>query len=229
MLRQMLWFVCEPKSTKRCQEHRAPSWSWASTDGEISYGLNLTYEIYDNVLHSALLEAQVKTPPSIPTGYALHGFVRIKGPLREVKIAGVVDNYSPKMEAKLLIGDEVIEADLYPDNRSHKDPPGSPASHKEDLQLRGQTATEVKDVLDPLLSDPIFLLPIRSFTKQEISMLVGLLLVPCQPPKLRFQRIGAFQTTGSVNKHCILSSFPVRNQKYHEHYDGNGQCILVVV
>ncbi|KAF8846446.1 hypothetical protein BDZ45DRAFT_756174 [Acephala macrosclerotiorum] len=78
---QLLWYMMAPAKT-RAEPYRAPSWSWASLDGEIwPKFMNFNHSIID-VLEAATEPLDRKNP----TGQVKSGFVKLVGPLMTISL-----------------------------------------------------------------------------------------------------------------------------------------------
>jgi hypothetical protein len=65
----------------RISPYVAPTWSWASLDAVIDYGVYSLYAIFIKIL-----ETHIELATSDPTGQVLSGFLRLTGPLFSLRI-----------------------------------------------------------------------------------------------------------------------------------------------
>jgi hypothetical protein len=68
--------------SKRVREYRAPSWSWASVDGDIGY---ITEFLYKPL--ATITDVEVKLKGANPYGEVLEGRIRICAPMRRLYLA----------------------------------------------------------------------------------------------------------------------------------------------
>jgi hypothetical protein len=73
------WFKPVPR------EYRAPSWSWASIDGAVTFESDLAYE-YDCQPKAEVVEVQCSVPGKNPFGAVSEGFLTLRGPLMPVRV-----------------------------------------------------------------------------------------------------------------------------------------------
>jgi len=84
LITDLLWEVHGGEvCTRRPDRYRAPSWSWASIDGRISYWQPLTYQDLITVLN-----AEVSLRSADLTGQVKDGTIRLRGKLCEERIFG---------------------------------------------------------------------------------------------------------------------------------------------
>ena len=79
---QLLWRVEDPASTRRPEEYRAPSWSWAAIEGEVKETFHIQQE--DKVGKDTcvtILEARVTIPSSEVTDNVTGGHIKMSGRL----------------------------------------------------------------------------------------------------------------------------------------------------
>jgi hypothetical protein len=82
LINQLLWEVSPHTEGSRPQQYRAPSWSWASVEGQV--GFRDILESDNQKLLAKVLNAKVVTWHGDPTGTVLHGFINIEGKLMSV-------------------------------------------------------------------------------------------------------------------------------------------------
>jgi len=67
----------------RVKEYRAPTWSWASIEGRISYRYKRDYDLTGDTQLAFVEDAEIETIDGTPTGPVKSGLIRIRGPLTE--------------------------------------------------------------------------------------------------------------------------------------------------
>ena len=97
----------------RPKEYRAPTWSWASVEGKISYSHKTDHDITGDNQESFVEEAEVQTIDGTPTGPVKSGFLRIEGPLIEEK--GGYCNLDDKADIKPNPVFKLVMFSLYTD------------------------------------------------------------------------------------------------------------------
>jgi hypothetical protein len=70
---------------RRPKEYRAPTWSWASVDGKISYHYKRDYNLTGDTQLAFVENVMVITIDGSAAGPIKSGFIEIKGPLTEYK------------------------------------------------------------------------------------------------------------------------------------------------
>ena len=82
---ELLWKAEDVSHLLQMQEHRAPSWSWASFDGRITnQWVKLARESHDFKWKIDVLEAEAAAAPS---GQVFASYLHLRGPLRRVREA----------------------------------------------------------------------------------------------------------------------------------------------
>ncbi|KAL9112364.1 MAG: hypothetical protein Q9187_007780, partial [Circinaria calcarea] len=79
----------------RPRDYRAPTWSWASIEGSISYTYMTDYDVTGDTQLAYVEDAKIETVDGTPTGPVKSGFIRIEGPLVEKRNGG----FSPDDQA----------------------------------------------------------------------------------------------------------------------------------
>lgn len=109
---QLMWRVVN--NGVRPPAYIAPSWSWASLNGTISYQYNLEGDLSC----IEILDAFVKPLGADPTGQIENGFLRVVGPLMTLSIPGPLDD---DWHVPLLInGHRGIATGFFPDIRDDR-------------------------------------------------------------------------------------------------------------
>lgn len=78
LINQLAWYV-ENWSGVKPQAYRAPSWSWASVDGQILYENWVLFDSWSPLV--SILHAQVTTVDGNKPGQVSHGLLRLRGTL----------------------------------------------------------------------------------------------------------------------------------------------------
>ncbi|KAL9120451.1 MAG: hypothetical protein Q9187_002989 [Circinaria calcarea] len=65
------------------KEYRAPTWSWASVEGRISYDYERDYDVLGDTHLAFVEDAEIETIDGTPTGLVKSGLIRINVPLTE--------------------------------------------------------------------------------------------------------------------------------------------------
>ena len=109
LVRQLCWYV--PIKGSRPPVYRAPSWSWASVDGEVNPNYN--FHINPDPQYHPLvevLETHVELATQDEMGQLTGGYIRLRGRLLEIEV---------KETLRILVNGEEIRAFLYRDDRDH--------------------------------------------------------------------------------------------------------------
>lgn len=93
----LCWEIAEEgkgKALKRCAEYRAPSWSWASVDGEISWRIDGWVQSEDGFLESAieLLTFDTQVEQETPYEQVRSGSMTVKGRLKRIPTEWLLEN-----------------------------------------------------------------------------------------------------------------------------------------
>lgn len=100
---QLLWRADRPGGTRSVNEYRAPSWSWASVDGKITYDYVSEYDLFQVKVLGIEIDA-IGGPFGPVTGGKLH----LQAPLMTVEIfeelsfASIYPQYSIRVNGKYL-------------------------------------------------------------------------------------------------------------------------------
>lgn len=89
--RGLLWRTKTIVAAKRFEVYIAPSWSWASFNGPVSYTLGLTGASSEE---AEILDVRVVIPPVNTTGVVESGFLRLRGWAKTVSKRGVLGGCS---------------------------------------------------------------------------------------------------------------------------------------
>lgn len=109
----LLWYKEKPADTGRSLEHRAPTCSWASVDGEIwSHPISL---IEGEQILVSIIEAVVHNEGSDTTGSVLSGRMKMRGMLKKAQLF-----YLDEDELHILLFDgrgptDINDSIAYPD------------------------------------------------------------------------------------------------------------------
>jgi Heterokaryon incompatibility protein (HET) len=103
LINQLLWEVSPHTESSRPHQYRAPSWSWASVEGQV--GFRDIVESDNQKLLAKIMNAKVVTWHGDPTGTVLHGFIKVEGKLMSVPWAKTAsETRQRKFSAKLTKG-----------------------------------------------------------------------------------------------------------------------------
>lgn len=83
---ELLWRAKKSSNGEPCRRQRdyiAPSWSWASVEGEIEYTYKQDWDITGDSQIGFVEDAEVITVDGTPTGRIKSGWIQVKGPLIE--------------------------------------------------------------------------------------------------------------------------------------------------
>lgn len=196
----------------RPSQYRAPSWSWASLEGEIAFNHNLRNEKGEEArLVCQYVNAYlVKTGPS-PTGDLKGGHLQLRGHLFLVKVRkgyltvpdrdGIFRYLSGTIEETDSDADEVGETTwvTWDECTSDNQPVVSHLESSGISELKGasfDTLTRATKVLEQWEGN-LFCLPVIERTYLEEPSIIGLMLghAKGEPPN-RFQRVGCFHCDG---------------------------------
>lgn len=87
LLSVLPWCVMDPAS--RAASYRAPTWSWASIDGQVSFPQETSGNIYP---FSSLISVEVRQPPGeTETGQVENASITLLGPVLRAKIGSTID------------------------------------------------------------------------------------------------------------------------------------------
>lgn len=82
--RGLLWRAKSIGPARRFDDYIAPSWSWASFNGPVSYTLGLNESSSDHDDNAEILDIQVSTPASNTTGVVDSGFLTLRALSRSI-------------------------------------------------------------------------------------------------------------------------------------------------
>ena len=153
---------------RRSKTYRAPTWSWASIDGLVTYG-------HDELKRSDICKVveceTVPRYPIAPFGEVISGYVRMRGRMRQLKLR-------PRTGPRNLV---VFWSDCKLPTGDRNGPQPQPVS----------SGTIVLDVYEDLYERPIQCMPISKFTSVATPCNIrGLVLVVIDGNV--YQRIGMF-------------------------------------
>ena len=110
---QLLWYKEKPSGTERSAVYRAPTWSWASVDGEV-WGHPISLMEGEEILVT-ILEAVVQNAGPNTTGSVVSGYIKMRGMLKQARWV-----YLEEDEMHILLFDgrgptDVNDSAAYPD------------------------------------------------------------------------------------------------------------------
>jgi hypothetical protein len=200
LIRQMTWEVGLNSSNggTRPAPYRAPSWSWASTDGEISLTGSNTVppEIADDWEELATLVGASTTPVGDPFGKVIDGWARVRGLLLKAMFRVNTQKVYPDF---LVNGRSLDQAYLRPDVGLHK------------RTIQGRN----------LHCMPFIRL-------REEDHIEGLILEPTGKAKGQFQRVGSFKAYDREVWEILKTGDPGIDGLDYEDYDGRFYTISIV-
>jgi hypothetical protein len=109
----LLWFIERPlvlNVSQEVQKYCAPSWSWASTIGEVM-DHPITFLEGEKILID-VLEVHVETATADTTGQCTGGFLKLRGVLKPVQWAWIEEN---ELYSLFLEGDQMDFSIVFPD------------------------------------------------------------------------------------------------------------------
>lgn len=120
---QLLWKSLRPSTSRRAPvtpaEYQAPSWSWASVNGPISYRIRESVNDPEAEILITVLDVETEKAGSDPTGRVKGGSIVISGPIVKaslgVRQVGTI-NYHVVNGA---LGKGIIDGDPLPDTNEH--------------------------------------------------------------------------------------------------------------
>jgi hypothetical protein len=209
LLDQLLWAVCDPDSSSRIQPYTAPTWSWASMNGNIRHVFRkLWYDTRErsdfHSFHTTKLQ-EAETSPILEhgTGPVKAGFLRLKGPLRQAYL--IRGNLKSKQRLSWAVGHKRRKIYFLPDSL--------PISESDKPVGFDQVEEKVGKMFDGWFSKPehrefkahsymrvhlpsqsVFLLPIYCASCSGTFITIGLALIPTDSARGQFRREGIFFT-----------------------------------
>ncbi|KAI1173824.1 heterokaryon incompatibility protein-domain-containing protein [Nemania sp. FL0916] len=205
LLYQLLWTTSKPHESIRIEPYTAPTWSWASVKGEISYLFEM--DITKKKQHCIRILLQLREARIMPvadqdnTGPVKAGFLRLQGPLWQARLT----HSDTKSKAKPFwtIGHSRKKICFLLDVLSPGDwESSSSLDQYEDymenvLKISQQGSRYMNHLAVHVLHAPtqsVFLLPIYSASSTNVFIMVGLVLVPTEIARGEFRRVGLFFT-----------------------------------
>ena len=191
LLRQMLWRVRsidEPRwslAGQKRPEYRAPSWSWASIDEPILFGMRRD----PTVIHRAtIIEARVTPVTDDNTGQIVNGYIRLRAPLFPVKLDSSPTRYLDLALAwdwGRLGGITDVNPDVWPQSAVERLPENPTTTY-----VRPQSAVEELQFV------PLLMMSYLPHSKSPEVHIRGLLLQPVEGKQGEYQRWGYVECRG---------------------------------
>jgi hypothetical protein len=167
-LKCLSWYVLRPIKRKY-SEYRAPSWSWAATDGAVRFSRNRSHYI------ARLLDAQIVRSPLDSTGQVYGGFIDVEAVVIPAIYSREDSRYS---SCDLKIGDHnVSEVMAYEDNL------GEGFSDKIELHCLALSHCRLTYILESSV--------------RQVVRLEGVFLRPIPDNPGNYIRIGRFEIGGN--------------------------------
>ncbi|KAF1810149.1 HET-domain-containing protein [Eremomyces bilateralis CBS 781.70] len=216
---ELLWYIHddgEPSST-----YRAPTWSWASVDGRI-YFLRRRYGTWSAI--SRILDVITVPVSQDLTGQLKGGHLRIRGLLRQVRLASV-----PK-------GDLDNKCFSLENEERSSSPDSGPAPLR--LRQRGgphPDAPPLDILVNPCIpniwhAEEVFFMPVIYYPSEieGSSTFEGLVLAPEKSMKGTYKKIGVFffyRTTVEA----AFAPDTAFDERYHEDFDGSNEYTIRII
>jgi hypothetical protein len=89
--RALLWSVSTRPQVSSAIQYRAPSWSWASTDGELDFPAQPTSQTIESRSSCTLRDYSIDLKTSDPFGQIAGGWIRLSGLLKTITISARYD------------------------------------------------------------------------------------------------------------------------------------------
>jgi hypothetical protein len=222
LLRGVLWEGAYNK-TASTTTYRAPTWSWASIDGVVTYP---GFLIEDPALPWKPL-AQILRVETVPvtedvTGQLTGGYLLISGPLRKVAVEG--NDYLGRSLRRFSFRLEGPPEGAIPDKLSYTVPLRlTPAPEKNDLVIFPST----RNITMP---DFIFLMPLICVFGAEPDHCTtrGLVLLPIEAPG-SYEKIGTFKIyKQTTTKSLFFSTHSIPDHNYEE-FDGENRYTIRIL
>ncbi|KAI9162819.1 HET-domain-containing protein [Paramyrothecium foliicola] len=107
--RKFDWEIDYTKSAQVAAQYRAPSWSWASIDGRVTYSVRETFsEVPDRQQHMTFLEAHVSFAGMEPCSRLDSGYLKVRCPTLEATI-NLTYNAMRTPQYRLSFSDSIVE------------------------------------------------------------------------------------------------------------------------
>ena len=195
---QLLWAATDyarPSSlpSRKPRSYRAPSWSWASTDGPISDD----WGTCDGILIT-ILDARVTPVGTDPTGQIKDGLIRLKGRLVPAEV--VRDPKWPGKWCKLRVNSEVLDYQTMLDTVSHE-LLGTPSVYLLPIQSYAPSGTSY-------------------YTSSDHDHISGLILQPAAQGNGTYERIGRYNMVPEKSREALIRSQTLNDKSLYENADG---------
>jgi len=211
LLTQMLWDM--GYGGKRLQTYQAPSWSWASTTGQVQLNLVQPEELQEYKAVATILDVSVTTIDGTEMGSVIGGHIRLKASL----IPATPE--SPETLLEHNYGKWLVQVSIR----------GCPTRYPPFIY---------KDIQDEDLIGTIYLLPLSLHGERSSRLLHGLALTQTTSnTRGQFRRVGVFRfTKHTITEHGLLeraleeerSEIGAQHMLYEE-YDAEGDKYIITV
>lgn len=209
----LLW-VADPAYVGRTLpgSYRAPTWSWASLDAEVTY-IYPGVALNKDAIHVAL-SAEVSYATEDDTGLVVYGRIRVDGQLHEV----IPDKDSSRaLNVSYFVSCTAIKLEVYLDlgwnymDNNHGQSSASSLEHRDDGIADISRINALRQQISR--SQYHYLLPIRTRTYEENQgpIMGGLILTPTGRSRGEYIRIGMF--VAHEEKALQVLSMPSSNLK----------------
>lgn len=221
MHRSLLW--SGTGDFKVSSDYRAPSWSWASVDGPVTYP---DFRSSDLVWHAAADVEEAATTPltkDVVTGQLIGGHLRLSGTLIKLNIRSLQErsgigrtlSFKARMEAPLgNFRPDAIEIAFYAGEHIPADLKISPS------------ADELKQ------ENEIFFMPIlycRGDGESDSREVLGLALSPEDGDVGTYRKVGVITAFKYSVVKALVNMCRPRDPRYYESFDGNITYIIKIV
>jgi len=243
LLDQLLWAVCDPKSSSQIQPYTAPTWSWASMNGAIQYVFGrCCYSSDERPDFHEFYKTQLRDAGTSPvgdydTGPVKAGFLRLKGPLRQAFL--IQSNLKSEHQLSWALGRKrrniYFLPDLLPIGESEKSVGFDQVREKmgkvfegwyskpEYMTFKVQSYMRVHTP-----SQSVFLLPIYCVSCRGMFVTVGLALTPTDAARGQFRREGLFFTPNNTEGESILGLPCDINCLYYEDKENDDYTVSII-
>lgn len=228
-------------------DYRAPTWSWASIDAEISYlhasrSTDSSHGPADHpkeIMHSSAEAVNSTYLTGDPTIITVQWFLRIKGPLSRAwkydRLLDLLPHFkNPFSLLRWKINLKKVSLNFFLDVPSYSDKTAKvsdsmPCNHS---RREGPFVRNLDLCLLDRNVEHIFLLPIRSdfedYSNFQVEM-YGLVLYPTGRHRGEYQRIGLFVIEADEDRKVILESSDKLEEDYFEEMDESGLYTITIV
>jgi hypothetical protein len=239
LISQLTWYIGDDKTRPRNDVYRAPTWSWASVDGDIFF-VQPSESATGQIIYAEVVHAGVEVEGENEYGYVKAGHLHLRGRLRLGRLMGWDEGKKtqslPEHERTFLMASASLNLDVQKHNFAWL---GWCHEHV----VARDSIINLESINDLATDNIVFIMPLwvpqrLSETERQLQQefvipsrfdhFPCLVLTPTGRRNGEFQRTGLLMIREGVENLTRLQSITI-DERYYEANDGEGNFVISIV